>query len=87
MKQTLGLVLTVLCGCLSAVDAQDVREAPIEPSPAMKAEFFERQVRPVLAEHCFACHGAGKQQSGLRLDSRSAVIKGGENGLTYRQPH
>src|SRR5439155_1404349 len=32
-----------------------------EPS----AEFFEARVRPVLAEHCFRCHGPTKQTSGL----------------------
>ncbi len=39
-------------------------------------EFFESKVRPVLAEHCFSCHGPDKQKGGLRLDSRAAVLKG-----------
>ena len=43
-------------------------------------EFFESKVRPLLAEHCQKCHGAEKQKGGLRLDSRSAVLKGGDNG-------
>jgi hypothetical protein len=43
-------------------------------------EFFEGRVRPVLAENCFACHGPEKQRSGLRLDSRTALLKGGDNG-------
>jgi hypothetical protein len=47
---------------------------------APQAEFFEKRIRPVLAEHCFSCHGADKQRAGLRLDSRSAMLKGGENG-------
>jgi mono/diheme cytochrome c family protein len=52
-----------------------------EPLPAAEAaEFFETQVRPVLAENCFRCHGANKQKSGLRLDSLAAMTKGGENG-------
>jgi mono/diheme cytochrome c family protein len=42
--------------------------------------FFEKNVRPVLAEHCFACHGAEKQWSNLRLDSRERMLKGGDNG-------
>ncbi len=44
------------------------------------ADFFEARVRPLLAEHCFRCHGPEKQQSGLRLDSRTAMLKGGDNG-------
>jgi len=49
------------------------------PSPA-QVEFFEKEVRPVLAEHCYSCHGPKKQKSGLRLDSREFVLKGGEVG-------
>src|SRR6266853_6282753 len=45
-----------------------------------QAEFFEKNVRPVLAEKCFKCHSAEKQKGGLRLDSREALLKGGENG-------
>ena len=54
-----------------------------EPSPAptpAQLEFFEKEVRPVLADHCFKCHGEKKQKSGLRLDSREFVLKGGEVG-------
>jgi len=53
-----------------------------EPAPASPeaVEFFERHVRPVLANHCSECHGAKKQEAGLRLDSRQAVVKGAETG-------
>jgi len=44
------------------------------------SEFFEKHVRPVLANNCFKCHGADKQKGGLRLDSRAALLKGGEDG-------
>jgi len=43
-------------------------------------EFFERSVHPILATHCTPCHGAEKQWSGLRLDSRAAVLRGGDSG-------
>src|SRR5947209_733677 len=42
--------------------------------------FFELKVRPVLAGSCVKCHGAAKASGGLRLDSREAMLKGGENG-------
>ena len=38
------------------------------------------QVRPVLAAACYSCHGAEKQKGGLRLDARSAAMKGGVTG-------
>ena len=43
-------------------------------------EFFERRVRPVLIERCVECHGPDKQESGLRLDSREAILRGGDSG-------
>lgn len=44
------------------------------------ADFFEKQVRPVLAERCYACHGPDRQASSLRVDSRDALLKGGARG-------
>ena len=45
-------------------------------------QFFERSIRPLLAEHCYECHSARskKLQAGLRLDSRQAILRGGESG-------
>src|SRR5262245_17640005 len=42
--------------------------------------FFENRVRPVLAGGCVHCHGPQKQSGGLRLDSRDALVKGGDSG-------
>ena len=50
------------------------------PPTAAQLEFFEKEVRPVLADNCFKCHGPKKQKSGLRLDSRELILKGGEVG-------
>ena len=47
---------------------------------AAQLEFFEKEVRPVLADNCYKCHGPKKQKSGLRLDSRELILKGGEVG-------
>jgi mono/diheme cytochrome c family protein len=48
-------------------------------SEAAGNDFFENKIRPILAERCYACHTAA-QSGGLRLDSREAVLKGGETG-------
>ncbi len=50
-------------------------------------DFFEKQVRPVLAAQCWNCHSKKKAESGLRLDSREAVLKGGDRGevVTLRE--
>jgi hypothetical protein len=51
-------------------------------SSAEAVAFFEKQVRPVLAERCFSCHGPKVQRGGLRLDSRDGLLKGGDTGPT-----
>src|SRR6267154_2482860 len=43
-------------------------------------EFFEKQVRPLLVARCVSCHGASQQFSSLRVDSREALLRGGNRG-------
>ncbi|MEX2027695.1 MAG: DUF1549 domain-containing protein, partial [Pirellulaceae bacterium] len=40
---------------------------------------FTRDVRPILAEHCYQCHGRRKQEGGLRLDRKASALKGGDS--------
>jgi mono/diheme cytochrome c family protein len=40
---------------------------------------FAREVRPIFEKHCYECHGAKKQKSGLRLDVKVAALKGGDD--------
>jgi hypothetical protein len=53
--------------------------APTPPTPEA-IEFFEKKVRPLLAEHCYSCHGPKKQSAGLRLDTAAGVKAGADNG-------
>jgi mono/diheme cytochrome c family protein/cytochrome c553 len=58
-----------------------VGQATTEATPtAEELRFFESAVRPVLVEHCQKCHGPAKQWNGLRLDSRAALLRGGQSG-------
>ena len=41
---------------------------------------YLRQIKPILAKRCYACHGALKQEAGLRLDTAALAIRGGEAG-------
>src|SRR5262249_53003547 len=49
-------------------------------------EFFERNIRPVLAEKCYTCHSSKSQKlkGKLLLDSRQGISQGGENGPIIR---
>ncbi|RPH47319.1 MAG: DUF1549 domain-containing protein, partial [Planctomycetota bacterium] len=44
------------------------------------AVHFQERVLPLLRARCISCHGPEKQKGGLRLDSRAAVLKGGDSG-------
>src|SRR3712207_2269432 len=53
-----------------------------EPSPE-GVEHFEKQVRPLLVEHCYKCHDGSTVfpgKGGLRLDLREGLLRGGNSG-------
>lgn len=41
---------------------------------------YVREVKPILREHCYRCHGASQQKNGLRTDTAASIAKGGEHG-------
>ncbi len=41
---------------------------------------FSRDIYPIFERSCHSCHGPEQQQGQLRLDSRQAVLKGGQSG-------
>ena len=45
---------------------------------------YVRDVKPILAENCYRCHGVKRQRSSLRLDSATAVLLGGDSGAAIR---
>jgi cytochrome c553 len=72
-RQPVGLVVATLVavmagGRVAAANTPD-REA-----------FFESRVRPLLVAKCQECHGTKLSEAGLRLDSRPALLAGGQSG-------
>ncbi len=51
-----------------------------EAAPAASPIDFEADVRPIFVRRCHACHGAQKQDGGLRLDDLQSVRQGGDSG-------
>jgi mono/diheme cytochrome c family protein len=45
---------------------------------ADQIEFFEKNVRPVLANNCFDCHGDHRHENGLRLDTYAGILRGSD---------
>ncbi|HXG08980.1 MAG TPA: PSD1 and planctomycete cytochrome C domain-containing protein [Gemmataceae bacterium] len=83
----LSISLLAVFGLAAAAPAEPPPQPPAAVNP-QAAEFFETRVRPVLAENCFTCHGPKRQQAGLRLDSRAALLKGSDSGpvITAGEP-
>ena len=49
-------------------------------TPAAEPVDYLRQIKPVLAAHCYKCHGASQQKAGLRLDTAALALTGGRTG-------
>jgi hypothetical protein len=71
-----SVALLALASALRAADAA----APALSSSDM--QFFESKIRPVLADRCYKCHSrdSDKVRGGLMLDSREALLHGGNTG-------
>jgi hypothetical protein len=78
MRLTISKALACLFGMFTALR---IVCGAAEPSAAAQMEFFERNIRPVLAEKCYSCHSAAEKiKGGLALDTRDGIRKGGDTG-------
>ncbi|QDU81237.1 Planctomycete cytochrome C [Polystyrenella longa] len=68
-----GLALILLIG--SVASSAEISEAERE-----QHKFFETNIRPLLAKHCYECHSANEQKGNLRLDHPSFLKSGGDSG-------
>jgi mono/diheme cytochrome c family protein len=50
------------------------------PAAAAAKVDYEKDVKPILAQNCYSCHGDTVRQSGLRLDLRQNALRGGDYG-------
>jgi mono/diheme cytochrome c family protein len=75
-----GLALVLLASA-ARLHAADTATAP-RPLAANDLQFFESKIRPIFASKCYDCHskGADKVRGGLLLDTREAILHGGNSG-------
>jgi hypothetical protein len=69
-----GMTVTAI---LFAVASLSVHARADDPGAT---EFFEKSIRPILAEKCQKCHGGARTRGGLSLAGRAMVLKGGDSG-------
>ena len=74
LKAILSAGLTaVLCGGFPTVAAGPA--VAVRPTVS-----YYDDIKPVLAVHCYKCHDGDKPKGGLRLDTRTNALAGGESG-------
>lgn len=56
----------------------------VSRAPAADASIYQSQVKSILHERCYACHGALKQEGDLRLDTAAAAKRGGASGVAIK---
>ncbi|MAT16075.1 MAG: hypothetical protein CMJ46_12490 [Planctomyces sp.] len=68
--------LTLLCVAILALSTAS------DSAGAERVDYL-KQVKPILSTKCYACHGALKQESDLRLETRELMLKGGYSGEAF----
>ena len=73
MRRACNIPLGILAGLLLAGKMVAAQQPPVD---------FAREIRPILAKKCFACHGPDEEhrQAGLRLDERQGAIQQLDSG-------
>jgi hypothetical protein len=73
------LSVCILAIVLASTATQAEEDAPYSTNGRV-LEVFEKTIRPLFILHCNECHGPESGEGGLRLDSLTAVLRGGGSG-------
>ncbi len=78
---TAVLLVCPLLGASWGSARQPAQPTPVQPPAGATGRVdFDRDIRPILEESCWKCHGQAKHRAGLRLDSSESVLTGGDSG-------
>jgi cytochrome c553 len=84
-RKAAWLHLSIVMVAAMHASREALAEAPVTQSAAAETtfsdgdlEFFEKKVRPLLADHCYECHSGNKARVGLQLDHRAGWLKGSD---------
>ena len=78
MIRILTFALTSFAAALNGF-AADVDITKLPSASDKKGVTYEKDIKPILEQNCFKCHGPEKQKGKYRLDSLEAAIKGGSS--------
>lgn len=78
-RPSAGTAICFFCAMTYGL-AENVDLTKLPPAASEKID-FSRQIKPILENHCYKCHGLEKPKSHFRLTSREEALKGGEHGV------
>jgi hypothetical protein len=84
MSRLLGAIVAIGSTASLLTSAQARQAASVAPAPID----FNRQIRPLLSDRCYRCHGpdSAKRKAKLRLDTREGLFREADNGLAVVAP-
>ncbi|MEZ6089351.1 MAG: DUF1549 domain-containing protein [Pirellulaceae bacterium] len=81
-------IFAILVLSAAVVSGAETDSSDAQAPNAEQVAFFNDSILPIFKEHCFKCHADDKSKGSLKLDSRSALISGGDSGsaIDLQQP-
>jgi mono/diheme cytochrome c family protein len=80
MNRVLVAGVVLLLGVAQAPAPLTPAQIASLPAPADRAIDFVRDIKPILQNSCVKCHGRGRSKGGFSLETRDALLEGGDGG-------
>ena len=81
----LAIAVITVMHCLAMPKAAAADESDSQPDQTPQVEFFESQIRPILANRCYECHSSdtGEKNGALVLETAEGIAAGGSRGVMF----